>query len=74
MYMYYVILHVPYGNHRKMLGLTCLNKFLCMYMYMWRGMRICQKRLKSNHIKRTNIYIHQNQTFNNFGLSFKIRK
>jgi hypothetical protein len=35
--LYYVhvlvlILHVPYGNHRKMLGLTCLNKFLCMYV------------------------------------------
>ena len=30
-----VILHVPYGNHRKMLGLTCLNNFLCMYMYVF---------------------------------------
>ncbi len=33
--MYYVILHVPYGNHRKMLGLTCLNKFLCIYVCMF---------------------------------------
>ena len=39
--LYYVyvfivlILPVPYGNHRKMLGLTCLNKFLCtVCMYL----------------------------------------
>ena len=29
MYMYYVILH------RKMLGLTCLNNFLCIYVCMY---------------------------------------
>ena len=33
-YVLVLILHVPYGNHRKMLGLTCLNNFLCMYMYV----------------------------------------
>ena len=31
-YVLFLILHVPYGNHRKMLRLTCLNKFLCMYV------------------------------------------
>ncbi len=31
MYLYYVILHVPYGNHRKMLGLTCFMD-VCMYV------------------------------------------
>ena len=33
-YVLVLILHVPYGNHRKMLGLTCLNKCLCMYVCM----------------------------------------
>ena len=31
-YVLVLILHAPYENHRKMLGLTCLNKFLCMYV------------------------------------------
>jgi hypothetical protein len=31
-YVLVLILHVRYGNHRKMLGLTCLNTFLCMYV------------------------------------------
>ena len=35
-YVLVLILHVPYGNHRKMLGLTCLNKFLCMYVCMYK--------------------------------------
>ena len=34
-YVLVLILHVPYGNHQKMLGLTCLNKFLCMYVCMY---------------------------------------
>ena len=31
-YVLVLILHAPYENHRKMLGLTCLNTFLCMYV------------------------------------------
>jgi hypothetical protein len=27
-YVLVLILHVPYGNHRKMLGLTCLTLFV----------------------------------------------
>ncbi len=30
----------PYNTvYRKMLGLTCLNKFLCMYVYVYRQSR-----------------------------------
>jgi hypothetical protein len=52
-YVLVLILHVPYGNHRKMLGLTCLNKFLCMYvcMYVCIDVYVCKSRIMTFYMR-----------------------